>query len=219
MLNNYDKIAHSYDFLSRLIFQNAQLDAQTEQLKHLSAKNKILIVGGGTGWILREIEQLELIGLEITYVEISAKMMKQAKKKTRSPQSIQFVHCAIEDFKTDEQFDIIHTAFLFDNFALQRMENVFKQLDATLKPGGLWLFADFDYSTQNTSLWKKLMLKVMYAFFRKIAQVEAKALVDTDKCFNHTNYKKVHQQKYYSSFIEATVYQKPDTVKTKASQA
>ncbi len=215
MLNNYDKIAGSYDFLSRLIFQKSQVYAQIDQLANLPSQSKILIVGGGTGWILNEITNLKLAGIEITYVEISMKMIEKAKRKLINPYQIQFINCAIEDFKTVEQYDAIHTAFLFDNFALPRVEKVFQQLDTLLKPGGLWLFSDFHYEHQTTHRWKGFVLKMMYTFFDKIAQVEAKTLVSTAPYFHQKHYRSLIEKDYYHSFIKAIVYQKPPATKTK----
>jgi ubiquinone/menaquinone biosynthesis C-methylase UbiE len=219
MLNNYDKIAGSYDFLSRLIFHKAQVNAQTDQLSLLPAKSKILIAGGGTGWILQEIVKRKPTGIEITYVEISKKMIALARKRDVKQLKLQYINCAIEDYNTAERFDVIHTAFLFDNFAKERAEQVFNKLNTFLKPGGLWLFTDFYTGSQNAKQWKGFLLRMMYAFFNKIAEVEAKELVNTEVFFDLKNYGRLREKTYYRHFIKAIVYQKVHHTEIKNGQA
>ena len=81
MPNNYNTIANTYDFLSRLIFQKSIVNAQVFLLNYISANSKILIVGGGTGWVLEELSKIHSEGIEITYVEKSEKMISLSKQK------------------------------------------------------------------------------------------------------------------------------------------
>ena len=120
MLNNYDKIANQYDFLSKVVFLKSQVQAQVNQLKYIPEKSSILIVGGGTGWILEELAKVHPSGLDIVYVEISQKMIALSKTRDVGNNNVEFVHLGIEDFKTDLLFDAILTPFLFDNFVKNR---------------------------------------------------------------------------------------------------
>jgi ubiquinone/menaquinone biosynthesis C-methylase UbiE len=55
MLNNYDRIARIYDKLSRMVFGKSIVRAQQSILPFITTPARMLIVGGGTGWILEEI--------------------------------------------------------------------------------------------------------------------------------------------------------------------
>ncbi|RZL39782.1 MAG: methyltransferase domain-containing protein [Pedobacter sp.] len=112
LINNYDKIANYYDSLSRLVFGKSQLNAQINQLKNIKKNSSILIVGGGTGWILEEIGKRHPSGLKITYVEISAKMLALSKDRDYGANSVLFIHSSIEDFNLGDHFNIILTPFL-----------------------------------------------------------------------------------------------------------
>ncbi len=79
--NNYDTVAFCYDRLSRLIYGKTQVNAQTALLPFISNGSRILIAGGGTGWILDEINKTHPSGLEIVYIERSAKMLLRSKKR------------------------------------------------------------------------------------------------------------------------------------------
>ncbi|MET1055767.1 MAG: class I SAM-dependent methyltransferase [Pedobacter sp.] len=217
MQNNYDPIARYYDVLSRLVYFRAQLKAQTSQLPLIPANSKILIAGGGTGWILEEISKLQPSGLDITYVEISAKMLELSKKRNVRDNMITYVHAAAEDLnpailpKTpnlNAPYDVIITAFLFDNFSKDKISFVFNKFHNALRSEGLWLFSDFYYTEATGKRWQKYLLKAMYFFFRQISNIETSMLINTEHHFEERFYCPLQVKKYYGGFIKSIVYQK-----------
>ena len=58
MANNYNGIAKFYDALSRIVFQRSIIISAQFLIEFIADNNKVLIVGGGTGWILEEISKL-----------------------------------------------------------------------------------------------------------------------------------------------------------------
>ena len=206
--NNYDSIAGAYDFLSRLVFFRAQVNPQIEQLKYIKAGSSVLIVGGGTGWILEELTKIHHTGLKITYVEISAKMLERAKKRNQDANQVQFVHGSIENYSYDQHFDVIHTAFLFDNFEEKRAARVFQRLNKQLKAEGLWLYTDFKVDAGRDSWWKRTLLNIMYAFFSRIAHVEAVKLPQMERLFANSRFHIIEQKRHYKGFIESIIFQK-----------
>jgi len=210
MRNNYDTIAPYYDMLSRLVFLRAQLKAQIDQLSVIPGNSQILIVGGGTGWILEEIAKLHPNGLTITYVEISAKMLELSRKRNVKSNSITFIHSAAEDFNTDQKYDVVLTAFLFDNFNGEKIDFVFNLLNDLLKPGGHWLFCDFYYNKDSGRTWKWYLLKTMYLFFNKISNVEASHLINTEHNFEVADFTPLQIAYHYSGFIKSITYKKPE---------
>lgn len=208
MVNNYDKIANHYDVLSRLIFFKAQLNAQINQLKYIKKNNSILIVGGGTGWILEKITEIFDEGLHIVYVEISEKMIALSKKRNIKNNKVDFVHVAIEDFQSTLSFDVILTPFLFDNFSQQRAVLIFDKLNSFLRISGLWFLVDFTLNKGNGKWWKFILLKAMYIFFKILKIVEASDLVDIQPYFLLKGYVKIDERYYYGNFIKAIVFEK-----------
>ena len=208
MTNNYDAIAPYYDVLSRLVFFRAQLKAQIGQLSFIPANSHVLIVGGGTGWILEEITKVHPQGLTITYVEISEKMLGLSRKRDVKDNNITYVHSPAEEFKTDIKYDVVLTAFLFDNFNRERIDFVFNLLNKRLKAGGYWLFCDFYYHKDAGKNWQWYLLKTMYLFFNKISDVEAKGLVNTERNFEEHKFDKVKVDYHYMGFIKAVTYKK-----------
>ena len=210
MRNNYDNIASSYDLLSRLVFFRSQVKAQIEQLKYIPEGSNVLIAGGGTGWILEEIAKIHPSGLSITYVEISAKMLEISQKRNTKANTITYIRSSIEEFRPalnkESQYDIVITAFLFDNFLPEKVNSVFTQLHSYLKTGGSWLFCDFNYQENSGKKWQLYLLKTMYLFFRYIAHVEARSLTQTVQLFTNSGYTIENEAYYYKGFIKSVVY-------------
>lgn len=209
MRNNYDPIARYYDALSRLVFFRAQLRAQIDQLSFIPANSKILIAGGGTGWILEEIAKVHPAGLNITYVEISAKMLELSKKRDVKANTVTYILAAAEDLEISTSYDVIITAFLFDNFPAALISQVFDKFHAALKNNGLWLFSDFYYTADTGRRWQWYLLKLMYFFFKQVSDVEATELINTAYCFEEAAYRVLKTAHYYGGFIKSIVYQKP----------
>lgn len=206
MKNNYNAIASIYDFLSRLIFRKSIVNAQVFLLNHIPENSTILIAGGGTGWVLEELSKIHSKGIEITYVEKSNKMISLSKQKNIKNNKAVFINEGIEDFLTDKKFDVVFTAFLFDNFLPGKIEFVFSKLDQLLKQNGLWLYADF-INDKHRKLWQKLLLKAMYLFFKLTCNIETQHLVNMNKLFA-SGYNKTAESFYYSNFIKAIAYTK-----------
>ncbi len=118
-LNNYDNIASWYDRLSKLVFLKSQVNAQVDQLFYVPEKSKVLIVGGGTGWILEELSKIHSDGLDVTFVEISFNMLELARKRKYGTNKVEFIHLPVEEFVSQAHYDVVHTAFLFDNFSIK----------------------------------------------------------------------------------------------------
>lgn len=208
MNNNYDSIANYYDMLSRLVYFRAQVNAQTDQLGFIPENSKVLILGGGTGWILEELAKVYSSGLAITYVEISEKMLLLSKKRNIKDNHVTYVHSSAEGFNSKAVYDVILTAFFFDNFATLKAADLFAKFDAQLKPQGLWLFADFYYTEKSGKIWQAALLKIMYLFFRHISNVEASVLINVESEFERRNYLPVKTAYYYKGFIKSVVYSK-----------
>jgi len=205
MAANYNNSAWFYDHLSRLIYGNAIIRSQIYLLSHISANRNILIVGGGTGWILEEITRTHPPGLNITYVEMSARMMALSHKRDIGGNSVIFINDAIENVKHQTVYDVVLTPFLFDNFTEQTLQKVFDHIHNYLKSGGIWLNTDFHLTGK---WWQKLLLRSMFIFFRLICDIEASKLPGIQQCFEHFGYISIDQKSFFGDFIVSTAYSK-----------
>ncbi len=206
MPSNYDNSAGFYDRLSRMVYGKALVTSQVYLLQFIPANSSVLIAGGGTGWILEEIAKIHPTGLTITYVEISAKMLALSQQRNCGTNKVTFVNQPIEEVDSATVYDVVITPFLFDNFTEQTLDAVFAHLHQRLKPGGLWLCADFQLTGK---LWQRVLLKSMYTFFRILCGIETTTMPDIESRFTKYGYKKIASKTFFGDFIISTEYQKP----------
>ncbi len=215
MTNDYNSIAGVYDLLSKLIFQQSIIKAQKFLVAYIPVNCSILIVGGGTGWILELIADMHQSNINITYVEKSAEMIALSKKRNYKSNAVEFVHSGIEDFISDRKFDIIFTAFVLDNFKADKGELVFNKLHQSLKQNGLWLYADFA-NDAYVKFWQRFLLKTMYVFFKLTCNIETQKLINIKNLFGN-EYVKVDEAFFYRRFIVSEIYRKMQITNTIAS--
>lgn len=207
MPNNYNSIAKFYDAFSRIIYQDSIVKAQVYLIQLIAASDKVIIVGGGTGWILEEISKLNKPNISVVYIEKSLAMIELAKKRKYPNVQVEFINEGIEDYNSTEFFNVIITPFLFDNFSAKKIQFVFEKLNVLLKPNGIWLYADFVNDKANKKLWQQFLLKAMYLFFRVTTNIETQELIDMKPYFEK-QYTMLWQQFYYNHFIQAIAYRK-----------
>jgi ubiquinone/menaquinone biosynthesis C-methylase UbiE len=204
MAANYNNSAWFYDVLSRLVYGRALINAQVYLLQFIPAGAKVLIVGGGTGWILDELSRIHPSGLKITYVEVASSMMGRSKKRNTGNNQVVFIQAAIENVSLPADFDVVVTPFLFDSFTDSTVDNVFGHIHAALKAKGIWLYVDFQLTKK---WWQQFLLKLMLKFFKLICNIEASRLPDIEKWFKQLDYKIMAQQTFFYDFVIAEVYQ------------
>lgn len=203
MAANFNNSAWFYDKLSRLVYGRALVNAQVFLLQNIPVNTNILIVGGGTGWILDEITKIHQSGLSITYVEIAPNMIARSKKKDTGGNQVAFINDAIETVSLPADFDVAITPFLFDNFTEQTTQKVFHHIHPMLKGDGLWLNCDFQLTGK---WWQDVLLRSMFLFFKTVCNIEASQLPAIEKHFEAQGYKTMKQQTFFGEFIVSRVY-------------
>jgi ubiquinone/menaquinone biosynthesis C-methylase UbiE len=205
MAASFNNSAWFYDRLSRLVYGKVIVNIQLYLLGYIHPNSNILIVGGGTGWILDEITRLHPTGLKITYVEAAERMMELSQKRNTCGNEIIFINDVIENVNLPACFNVAITPFLFDNFTEATLKTVFNKIHSLLKPGALWLNCDFQLTGK---WWQGLLLKSMFLFFRLIDGIEANKLPEIEACFKRNDYSKINERTFFGDFMAARVYRK-----------
>jgi ubiquinone/menaquinone biosynthesis C-methylase UbiE len=205
MAASFKNSAWFYDTLSRLVYGKAIVNAQLYLIGHIKPGSNLLIVGGGTGWILDELTKLHPSGLHIAYVEVAADMMARSKKRNTGNNKVVFINDVIENANLQANFDVVLTPFLFDNFTEDTLIDVFNHIHQLLKPGAFWLNCDFQLTGK---WWQTFLLKSMFIFFRLICGIEANELPKIEAQFKLHDYSLVSEQCFFGEFIVARVYGK-----------
>lgn len=184
MLNQYNKIAHFYTGLSRLVFGNQLHNIQQELIRHLPTDGKLLILGGGNGKILPSIFK-HAPHLSIEYVEASSSMIKLAKKNAPNHQKITFHHIDVIDYS--HKHGHIYAGFFLDLFHEKQIEQLIRKLEKPQKT--TWYIADFQINKNTRNhLFRSIQLKLTILFFRLTTQHTINHLPDIRSVYSNLSY-------------------------------
>lgn len=201
--NDFDRVAPFYDSLAGLVFGKAIKKAQTKYLHLIKPNHKILILGGGTGWIIDEILNRQPT-VEITYIEKSTQMIELAKKVSPNP-TIKFFNCPFEEWRSEDKFDFVLSNFFLDVFQGPKLEDqiIPKIKSLIVKNGGL-LVADFQGSQ---SIWQKLLLWTMHRFFALSSNLESKRLIDLNGLVVSNGFRETSVSYHFEEMIFSRVFE------------
>lgn len=204
---NFDSIAPRYDALARRIYGEAIRDAQAYFLPLISPSAKVLILGGGTGWVLAEVLKMRP-DLTVCYIEASAEMIRLSRARFMhgEDRGVHYIHGTESAIPAHVKFDVAITAFYFDLFSPATLRGVIAKIQRAMVPGGLWLASDF---VANRVLWQRMLLWSMYRFFRGLCGIEAKALSPWETLMSATDMKAEQEQYFFRSFIKSISYRVP----------
>jgi ubiquinone/menaquinone biosynthesis C-methylase UbiE len=200
-LNRYDSIARVYDQLAKLAFGDQIIDSQVHFLTSVPDNSTVLIIGGGTGWIAKELLKIKP-RCRITFVDASAKMISIAKASNVSTLvNIDFVH-GTEDNIPEGRYDVVITNFFLDLFSPKELDVVLQKIKARLVPQAIWLVTDFQ---KPKTMWQKFVLAFMYRFFAFVTRLKNRELSNLFEGIKKIGFTEIETAEFASGFIKATV--------------
>jgi len=196
----FDLLAPVYDPLARWIIGKDIVNAQFCFLDQLRNCNRILILGGGSGWILEPL-CAHFPHIEIDYVDVSPHMIKAAKEKFSHYKSIRFIEGTEKDIP-EKNYDGVITNFYLDMFGAKSLNEVIWQIKNSLLHPATWVATDF----VNEGRIHSFKLWCMYRFFGVITQIEATRLPDWEFQLSQAGFELVDSRKYANGFITSNCY-------------
>ena len=199
---NFDRLAPVYDKLVRLVFGKAIKRAQTRFLTEIDEQSHVLILGGGTGWLLAELLSTKP-DCRVTYIDASKKMIDIGKKKIRGQnQNISFIHGTERAIPAACTYEVVITHFYLDLFEQNTCREVCYLIRSHCRPGSLWLACDF----VNRAWWHGALLKTMYIFFRFTTGLRTRHLPDWRAHIQDTGFTEIERENYSGKFICSSLY-------------
>ena len=204
ILNGFNRIAFIYDFLAKLVYGHHIVDAQEYFLNKIRDYSKILIMGGGSGWLLAALLKKKP-NCEVWYIEASGKMIALSKIKVDKKHKVHFVHGTEENIPSSIQYDVVIANFYLDLFADRQLTHVISKIRASLKGESLWVVTDF---IDGNRWWQKALLKTMYLFFRITCSLESHDLPEWSKRLEQAKAREIESAFFYGGFIKTALYQR-----------
>lgn len=200
-VNSFDMIAGVYDALAHLVFGGAIRRAQLHFIRHLPQGGRVLVIGGGTGWLAEEL--LNSSSVIITSVESSPAMTARAEKRlARFPGRVEHICEPFEKVELNSQYDAVITNFFLDLFTESNLSLVIDRIVASLRPGAIWIITDF---TKGRTWWQRAMLRLMYRFFKITARIQASHLPAWEWLAAKSGYSKRDEKMFYAGFIRTII--------------
>lgn len=200
--SNFDRVAGVYDTLAHFVFRKDMRRAQFAFLDEIPTNANILVVGGGTGWLLAEL-LLRNPNCTVQYVDASSKMIELAEKTTSGLNDrVTFVHGTENDILPGSLFDAIITHFYLDLFDQDDLRRVVGCIKKSCRSGTLWLACDF----VNNRKMHSVMLAFMYAFFRIYTNLKTRRLPDWNTAIQSAGFQEIRSRSFFHSFIRSAVF-------------
>lgn len=201
MMSNFNSIAKYYDSLARMVFGDSIVNAQIHFLPLIKPSSNVLVIGGGTGWILEELK-IDEKSIKVWYIELSDQMLFMAKKTTYPSLNVDFIHGSEKDIPPGVVFDVVITNFFLDLFPEDKLKAIVGTIQSGMKPGAFWLVSDF----VNEKYWHRIFLWIMYRFFKLTTRIEASVLPEWGRLLENCVGVELQTKHFFGGFIKSSVY-------------
>jgi SAM-dependent methyltransferase len=207
-LTGFDQVAWCYDALAGLVFGPALKKAQRAALAGLpTGAPHVLILGGGTGWVLTEVLRRRPRAT-VLYLEASLNMLARARtrlvrEQPRAAAQVEFRHGTQDYLQPTDCFDAVVTFFVLDCLPSADFVPALARLRAAQRPGAPWLLADFRSAQRG---WRRVLLMLMYAFFRLTTGLRAQELPDLRQALGSLGLKPTRSATFFAGAVEAVVF-------------
>ena len=200
--NDFDGVSKIYDKLSTLVFGKSMSEAQTVFLPEIAQYVSVLILGGGTGWLLANVLKTNLKG-KVWYVEASLKMIELSKRKipTVEMSRVFFIHGTEHSIPAEIAFDVVITPFFLDLFTNNHCQVVVQKITSCLHSKSIWVVTDFI----NLAWWHNGMLFMMYKFFKLTSNIEASKLPEWESILKRHGLIEMRSHLFYKGFIKGAL--------------
>jgi SAM-dependent methyltransferase len=182
---SFDRLAPYYTWMEILLAGDRLQHCRTAWLDQLAGCNDILIAGVGHGHFLAACAK-RFPNARITSVDASAAMLRHARQRGVAAgarlEQLDFVHATLPGWNPPPQaFDAIVTHFFLDCFAPQELAPVVASLAKSARANAVWLLSDFAVPPRGLARHRaRAVHALMYAFFRRLTDVRARAVTDPD---------------------------------------
>lgn len=203
LATGFNRLAPIYDALARVAIGKGIRTSQLHFLNHLRGRRKLLILGGGTGWILPYIIKSNPT-IQIDYVDISYRMIEQARSNVSADFQVRFI-VGTEENIPDKNYDCVITNFYLDLFDDVNLGHAVFCIKNSILPNAIWVATDFI----DEKPWHRRVLAIMYWFFRLTTGLRTQKLPLWEKELRKAGGTQFEIAKYSRGFIKSIVFRFP----------
>jgi len=182
---SFDILAPHYRWMELILAGGKLHRCRIAFLDEIPAARNILLLGEGHGRGLVECCR-RFRNARITCVDASEAMLTQARRRwercATGATTVEFLHAdLLQEIPSNQTYDLIITNFFLDCFQVEQLERMIPRIAQVASHDACWLIADFQLADQGLSrLRSRLMLWIMYGFFRRVTGLTAQKLTEPD---------------------------------------
>jgi SAM-dependent methyltransferase len=207
---NFDRLAAVYQTLERAAFGRDLERARFHFLDRLRGCRSILLLGEGDGRCLQRLREAAPLA-DIHCVDASARMISKAAGRIPGDSGVTFEKADVRRRAfASGRYDAVVTFFFLDCFTPEEAAAVVSAARASLRPGALWLFADFVVPAGRLARWHaRASLALMYAFFRWQTGLTARTLPPSEQILERHGLRRVAVRDFRGGFVRSAVFRAP----------
>lgn len=182
---SFDTLAPVYRWMELLLAGRKLHRCRCAFLKEVTSPLHVLMLGEGHGRFLVEVLR-KFPETQVTCLDASAGMIAQARKALRrhglATDRVTFIQCdALEWWPPLQVYDLIVTHFFLDCFRPDQLQRLIPAIASSATQSARWLVADFQEAPSGWQrLRSRLILGLMYRFFRTVTRLPARNLTCPD---------------------------------------
>ena len=189
---SFDRLVGLYCPLEYLAFGRDLEQARFVHLDWLRESRSILVLGEGDGRCLERLVSAAPLA-HIDCLDLSSAMLARAARRLAGQKAVERVTFQQADLLTADlppaQYDAVVTFFFLDCFTAAQTEAVMTRIRASLRPGALWLWADFALPVNGWARWRaRIWLAGLYAYFRWQTGLAARELPPVTRNFSENGF-------------------------------
>jgi SAM-dependent methyltransferase len=190
---SFDLLAPVYRWMEIICAGEKMHRCRTAFLDEIPPPQKILLLGEGHGRALAECRR-RFDGAEITCVDASEKMLEQARRQLRrenlDARRVEWIQADILTWSPPPKtYDLIVTNFFFDCFCPDQLAQMIPGIAAGATSHANWLLADFQIPAAGLKRFRaRLILRLLYTFFRLTTRLSANAITKPDPFFQKAGF-------------------------------
>ncbi len=200
LAKGFNSLAPVYDAVARIVIGKGIRTSQLHFLNHLRGRHKLLMLGGGTGWILPYVIKANP-AIQIDYIDVSDRMIEKARSRVSEDFQVRFI-VGTEENIPDKDYDCVITNFYLDLFDDLSLGHVVFRIKNSILPNAIWVATDFI----NEKPWHKRVLAIMYTFFRVTTGLSTQKLPLWEKELRKAGGTQLEMAKYSRGFIKSIVF-------------
>lgn len=210
---SFDRLAPIYRAMELVLAGEKLQRCRLAYLEQLPQIRRALLLGEGHGRFIVPLLKRHP-DLEVVCVEASAGMLARTRKVlARSgvdTSRVTLIHADVFAWQpSGGLFDLIVTQFFLDCFTPEQVVSLTEKLAAVSAPDARWLVADFQVPDQGWWRWRaKVILEMMYVFFRVVTRLPAKHLANPDPCLREQGFQLSERRLFEWGLLRSDLWQR-----------